>query len=373
MDTKITRRSHGPIETSLLGFGLMRLPLGPNGKIDRPAARAMIDEAMAAGVTYYDTAYMYIDGESEAFVSDAFAKYPRESFTLTSKMPIGSLESADDMERVFTEQLRRTQAGHFDYYLLHSLNADNWKKALAFKTLDFIRRKRDEGLVRRIGFSFHDSPEVLRGIADAFDWDIAQIQLNYADWEPYRSREQYEILAERGIPVAIMEPLKGGALANLNGEARDILRAADASASYASWGLRFAASLPGVQVVLSGMSSLEQVRDNLSVFSPFRPLSEDDRKTIDLALAAYRKSGVMPCTGCKYCQPCPFGVNIPANIALFNETKSGGSLARSKEAYAAMPATARASACRLCRACLPKCPQKLQVPVLLREIARTFE
>ncbi len=373
MNAKLTRRRHGDIETSLLGFGLMRLPLGADGKIDRPLARTMVRDALDAGVTYFDTAWMYLGGESECFVGDVFSGVPRDSYTLTSKMPMGALASAGEMEGIFAEQLRRTGAGRFDFYLLHALSRDNWDKAKRFKTLDFVRRKRDEGLIGRIGFSFHDTPETLREIADAFEWDIAQIQLNFVDWESYRSREQYEILSERNIPVSIMEPLRGGSLVNLNAEARGIFKEADSDAPLSSWGLRFAASLPGVQVVLSGMSTPEQVRENVSVFSPFRPLSDDERGVIARAVEAYGKSGVVPCTGCKYCQPCPFGVNIPANIALFNEVKRGGrDCAGAKAEYSAMPDSEKGANCRLCRACLAKCPQKLQIPVLMKQIAGEF-
>lgn len=373
MKTNVTRRAHGAVETSLLGFGLMRLPLGPDGRIDRPQAREMVRAALDAGVTYFDTAWMYLGGESECFAADVFSGVPRSAYTLASKMPMGALESAGEMEGIFSEQLRRTGAGYFDFYLLHALGRGNWDKAKRFKTLDFVRRKRDEGLIGRIGFSFHDTPEVLREIADAFEWDIAQIQLNFVDWDAYRSREQYEILEEREIPVSIMEPLRGGSLVNLNAEARGIFKDADPDAPLSSWGLRFAASLPGVQVVLSGMSTPEQVRENISVFSPFRPLADAERGVIARAAAAYGRSGAVPCTGCRYCQPCPFGVDIPANIALFNEMKRGArDAASAKAAYAALPDSAKGANCRLCRACLVKCPQKLQIPVIMKQIEGEF-
>ncbi len=333
----------------MLGFGMMRLPKTAAGKIDRPLAAAMIDRAMKAGCNYFDTAYMYHEGESEVFAGDFLTAYPRESYILTSKMPTMRLKTAEDMERIFNEQLARTKAGYFDYYLMHTLTQELWKTAKDLDLYSFMKEKQKQGLIRHIGFSFHDTPELLKEIASAYPWDLAQIQLNYLDWEAYRSREQYEILAERKIPVAVMEPLKGGALAELTPEAKNVFQ----SASPASYGLRFAASLPEVKIVLSGMSTPEQLEDNIRTFTPFVPLTEEEYGLIAEALLRYNLSNLIPCTACRYCMPCPANVNIPETIARLNRARLG------------FAAENTATPCVRCGACLPKCPQKINIPAML--------
>ena len=356
----------------LLGFGLMRLP-AKNGRIDDAAAGAMVERAMKAGCNYFDTAYMYHGGDSEKFVGRVLSRYPRGSYYLTSKMPIVKMRSEADNERIFKEQLERTRAGYFDFYFLHWLSGPHWEMAQRFKTLEFMKKMREEGKIRRIGFSFHGEPETLKKIAEAYPWDLVQIQLNYLDWELCRSREQYELLTALGIPVAVMEPLKGGALVRLSPEAKEVFRKADPQAGIASWGLRYAASLPNVQVVLSGMSAMKELEENLRTFSPFRPLTDAERQVIAEALAAYRKSSPVPCTACRYCSPCPFGVDIPRNLALLNQVKGGLSRWNAKLVYDAMREDERASACVGCGACLKKCPQRIGIPTLMAQIAQEFK
>lgn len=371
---QVTRRPfrNTGVTLPLLGFGLMRLP-ETEGKIDRAAARKMVDRAMAARCNYFDTAYMYHNGESESFVAEALGKYPRDSYFLTSKMPTVMLKEEADLERIFAEQLQRTLAGYFDFYLMHWLNAAHWEVAQRLKLYEFMKRKQAEGKIRWIGFSYHGEPEVLEEIARAYPWDIAQIQLNYLDWELCRSGEQYEVLTRLGIPVLVMEPLKGGTLVRLTPEAVKILEQAGPETGVASWGLRYAASLPNVQVVLSGMSEMTQVEENLATFSPFRPLDASERDTIGRALAAYRRAGAVPCTACRYCSPCPAGVDIPRNLGLHNQVKGGLSLFHAKLVYDAMPEKQRASACVACGACQKKCPQKIAIPALMKEIAGEFQ
>jgi len=356
----------------LLGFGLMRLP-AKNGRIDDAAAGAMVRRAMKAGCNYFDTAYMYHGGDSEKFVGRVLSEYPRGSYCLTSKMPIVMMRSEADNERIFKEQLARTKAGYFDFYFLHWLSGPHWEMAQRFKTLEFMKKMQAEGKIRRIGFSFHGEPETLKKIAGAYPWDLVQIQLNYLDWELCRSREQYELLTALGIPVAVMEPLKGGALVRLSPEAKEVFRKADPQAGIASWGLRYAASLPNVQVVLSGMSAMKELEENLRTFSPFRPLTDAERQVIAEALAAYRKSSPVPCTACRYCSPCPFGVDIPRNLALLNQVKGGLSRWNAKLVYDAMREDERASACVGCGACLKKCPQRIGIPTLMAQIAQEFK
>lgn len=372
MNTTATTRTHHEFTTPLLGFGLMRLPQ-KDGKIDRVVAQGMVDRALAAGFNYFDTAYMYHGGESEEFVGEALSKVPREQYLLTTKLPIGMLETEADVERVFEDQLRKTRAGYFDIYLMHALGKDGWEKAKRLKVPEFFRQKLAEGKIRRMGFSFHDSPEVLQKIVSEFEWDIAQIQLNFEDWDRGRAGEMYEILDKADIPVLVMEPLKGGALANLNENAREILKAHAPEAGIASWGLRYVGSLPKVQVLLSGMSSPEQMEENIRTFSPFKPLDEAEKAVLTKAIEAFRQTGRIPCTGCRYCVPCPMGIDIPGNLALHNRVKMGEAVEVVKAEYDAQPAEAKADRCVNCHKCLMKCPQKLQIPVLLRGVRDAFK
>ncbi len=371
---QVTRRPYKKTSMTLplLGFGMMRLPQ-KDGRIDRRTAEAMAARAMEAGVNYFDTAYMYHGGESEQFIGDVLSGYPRESYYLTSKMPIHDLRTESDNERIFREQLARTKAGYFDFYFMHWLNDVHWEIAKRCRTWEFMKKMQAEGRIRKLGFSFHGEPETLRMIAEAHPWDLAQIQLNYLDWELCRSGEQYEVLTKLGIPVSIMEPLKGGALVRLNDGAKAIFRKADPDAGFASWGLRFAASLPNVQIVLSGMSDPAQMEDNLRTFSPMKPLSEAERETVASALAAYRKSSPVPCTGCRYCSPCPHGVDIPRNLAVHNQVKDQGTTFFAALVYNAMAPEQRASHCVHCGLCAKKCPQKIDIPNHMKAISAEFK
>lgn len=371
---QVTRRPYRDTAMTLplLGFGLMRLP-EKDGKIDEPTAEAMIARAMKAGCNYFDTAWMYHNGGSEQFVGNVLSKYPRESYFLTSKMPVIALKTEADSERIFNAQLERTKAGYFDFYFMHWLNDAHWKQAQKFHLLEFMKARQKEGKIRRLGFSYHGEPELLEQIAKAYPWDLIQIQLNYLDWDLCRSREQYEILTKLGIPVSVMEPLKGGTLVRLTPEAKKIFQENEPSASIASWGLRYAASLPNVQVVLSGMSAPDQMEENLRTFTPFKPLTEAERKLIAEALAAYRKSGALPCTACRYCMPCPAGVDIPRNLALYNQVKGGLEIFQAKLVYDAMKEEQRASSCVHCGACKKKCPQRIDIPSFMTRSAEDFQ
>jgi uncharacterized protein len=357
---QVTRRHYKDTAQTLplLGFGCMRLPrLSPEDtKIDYVTAKKMIAQAMAAGCNYFDTAYMYHDGESERCLGTLLQDYPRDSYYLTDKMPVWFAKTEKDVERIFNEQLER------------------WEQTQKLHALDFLKKMKAEGKIRRLGFSFHDTPEMLQKIVDAYDgWDVAQIQLNYLDWELYRSREQYEILTKAGIPVLIMEPLRGGALATLTPDAVKILKQSAPQDSTASWALRYVASLPNVLCVLSGMSLPEQMEDNIKTFTPLKPLTDNERKVLAEALVAYRKCLAVPCTGCRYCMPCPVGVEIPRIFGIYNQYKASGNQWLFNNNYMAIPEESRASACVNCRRCMQHCPQKIVIPEQLKKIAKEAE
>lgn len=370
----ITRRRYRNTAQTLplLGFGCMRLPLlSPDQpEIDSATVKQMIDRAMKAGCNYFDTAYMYHDGRSERCLGGLLKAYSRDSYYLADKMPVWFARDAAGIERIFREQLERCKTDYFDFYMLHALDTANWELAQKYKACEFLERMKKEGKIRRLGFSFHDSPEVLQKIVNARSWDFAQIQLNYLDWELYRSKEQYEILTKAGIPVIVMEPLRGGTLAALSPDAADILRKADPHSSNAAWAFRYAASLPNVLCVLSGMSLPEHMEDNIRTFSPLKPLTDRERQTLDQALTAYRKRLAVPCTACRYCMPCPVGVEIPKIFGLYNQYKISGNKWLFTNNYNVLPEDAKASSCVNCGKCVKHCPQKIQIPTELRKISK---
>ncbi len=369
---QITRRRYKNTDLTLplLGFGMMRLPRLVPGKpeIDYAIVEKQIARAMEVGLNYFDTAYFYHNGLSEKCAGDLLSKYPRESYLLADKMPVRILRREADLERIFNEQLQKCKTGYFDFYLLHSLNKELWDKAKRLHVYEFLRKKQDEGKIRKLGFSFHDTPEVLKTIAEAYPWDFAQIQLNYLDWTAYRSREQYEILTRLGIPVVVMEPLRGGALASLNPEAAAVLKNANPDASVASWAFRYVGSMPNVICALSGMTLMEHLEDNINTFTDFKPLTDLERRTIAAALAAYHKTGAIPCTACAYCIPCPTGVDIPRIFSVYNQYKTDGDLARFRQEYNKIPGDERADICIKCGICRAKCPQKIDIPDQLTRI-----
>ncbi|MDR1242962.1 MAG: aldo/keto reductase [Deltaproteobacteria bacterium] len=362
-------------EISLLGFGLMRLPrLDPAAPdIDYARAEKMIARAIAAGVNYFDTAWMYHEGRSETFAGDALSRYPRASYCLATKCPPWLVETPDDVERMFDAQLQKCRTDYFDFYLIHGLNEDRYKKVRNLGLYDRLLKKKEQGLIRHLGFSFHDHPSLMERIAAEYPWDFAQIQLNYIDWTALRAKNLYEILSGRKIPVVIMEPVRGGALSSLPGEAETALKKAAPEASMASWAIRFAASLPGVLTVLSGMTAMEQLEDNLKTMNPFRPLGQDERAALEQAAVLYNAAGAIPCTGCRYCMDCPSGVNIPSVFAIYNHYRRGmsdGALARIVfgNNYNALRKAERADNCAACEQCVEKCPQQIEIPKRMEEI-----
>jgi predicted aldo/keto reductase-like oxidoreductase len=375
MEKRLIRKSGE--ELSLLGFGLMRLPLKPGSReIDKALALDMVDRAKNRGVNYFDTAYMYHDGHSETFAGEALSRYDRDSYKLATKMPLAMLKKEEEVERIFEDQLKKCRVEYFDYYLLHNVNRGHLKVAEDLKVYEKLKEKQRQGKIRHLGFSFHDSPETLAKVVGNYDWEFAQIQLNYLDWDQQDAKGQYAILESHGIPVNVMEPVRGGSLADLGGEAEAIFKAADPKASIPSWAIRFAASLPGVQVVLSGMSAMEHVEDNIATMENFKPLSEAEREVIAKAVLAYRTAGAVPCTGCRYCMDCPQGVDIPRNLATYNnylykkERNMPGYNFGFNMEYSGMGEEKQAHNCVACRQCEEKCPQHIEISLQMELIQK---
>lgn len=370
MNTKFFSKTGRNI--SILGLGCMRLPqTEADGKwvIDREKALEMVDVAYKSGINYFDTAYMYHDGQSEDFMGDALSRYPRESFMLATKLPIWMADTPEDMERIFTEQLKKLKTDYFDFYLLHSLGRGNWDKCKKFGAYEFVKRKQAEGKIINVGFSFHDSPDVLEEIASAEEWDFAQIQMNYFDWDYQNAKRQYEILESKGIPAIIMEPVRGGALADLGDEANAILKAAEPNKSIASWAIRFAASREGVLTVLSGMSNMEQLCDNISTTTDFKALTYDENEMLFKAAKVYSKSMAVPCTGCRYCMDCPMGVDIPKAFVKWNDYAKSLDKWRLCDEYNQLRKDKCApDQCVSCGKCAEHCPQHIDIPARLAEM-----
>ncbi|MCL2093132.1 MAG: aldo/keto reductase [Treponema sp.] len=356
-------------ELSLLSFGLMRLPIigEDHSKIDYPKAQALVDAAIKGGVNYFDTAYVYHGGMSEVFAGDTLTKYPRDSYYLATKMPPWQVENLDQARQIFEEQLKRCKTGYFDFYLVHSLDHTR-TGALKTVVYDYLAKKKEEGLIRRLGFSFHDHPNIMKELVKDYAWDFAMIQLNYMDWEALGARILYETLSEKNIPIVAMEPVRGGALANLGDAATAVLKKAAPQASAASWALRYAGSLPNIMTVLSGMSTMEQVEDNLSTFESFKAINDEERKVLEEAAALYRSSGTIPCTDCQYCLPCPFGVEIPRVFAVYNHFRMVKNNYAFINSYRTLDEKERAGSCKSCGKCLELCPQKIDISGFCKEI-----
>lgn len=355
---------------SRLGFGCMRFPTTPEGKIDEPRAAAMLDTAYKAGVNYFDTAYFYHQHTSEAFLGRALKAYPRESFYLATKLPVSMAKTLEEAKALYEGQFVSLQTDYFDFYLLHALNAERWDMAVENGTVDFLVEQQKLGRIRRLGFSFHDSYEAFERILTAREWDFCQIQFNYMDVDTQAGMKGYELAERMGVPLIVMEPVKGGSLATLSEDITARFAAVHPEWSTASWAMRWVASQPNCRIILSGMSDENQVADNLRTFSEFTPLTEREMKTVDEVREAIRAKVFVGCTGCNYCMPCPFGVDIPRNFRRMNEFAMYNNEARLKSGYAEIEEGARADACRQCGKCERACPQRLPIRQKLREIAQ---
>ena len=362
-----------------LGFGLMRLPEN-DGKIDHEHVCRMVDKYMKAGMNYFDTAYVYHGGRSEVAAREALVKrYPRESFMLATKLPAWEIKKEEDIERIFNEQLERTGAGYFDFYLLHSIEeGNNYDTYVKYDCFDWCMKRKAEGKIKHFGFSFHGSPELLETIVDAHpEVEFVQIQLNYLDrTNPVvRSQELYDILAKRNIPIIVMEPVRGGMLAGFAPEIEKKFKDYRPDNSIASWALRFVGSLPGVMTILSGMSNEEQMDDNIRTFTSFEPLSEEEFRIVNEVTDEILQIPQIGCTACKYCcDGCPMKICIPDVFRTVNTLRRYPDDWRSKNFYSGLiQRSGKASDCIGCGQCERVCPQHLPIIALMSEAAEILD
>lgn len=350
------------VETSLLGFGCMRFPKLANGKIDEILAEKMIDEAIASGVRYIDTAYPYHNGDSEPFVGRVLDKYDRKQYLLATKLPTWDLKTVDDAKRIFEDQLQRLNKEYVDFYLLHALDADRWHNLVKLGVLEYCEQLKKEGKIRFLGFSFHDSYEVFEEILTSRKWDFCQIQFNYMDADFQAGLRGYHLAERSGVPMVIMEPVKGGSLAQLPQDIAEIFKREDSNRSMASWALRWVGTFPNVKTVLSGMSDYEQVKDNLETFRSFQPLSDHEKSVVQDVAATIRSRVKNGCTGCRYCMPCPHGVNIPKNFSVWNTYAMYGNADKALDTWnRSMEKSEWAKNCIRCGKCEQACPQGLHI------------
>lgn len=361
-----------------LGFGLMRLPLldGNDQKnFDKKQVCEMVDSFLAQGFTYFDTAYMYHDGYSERLVKEVLVqRHKRDSYLLATKLPTMMLKEVEDMERIFNEQLDRTGAEYFDYYLLHCLNKDNYATCNRLGAFDFVMQKKADGIVKKIGFSYHDNAELLDEILTAHpEMEFVQLQINYLDWEDngVQSRKCYEVARKHGKDIIVMEPVKGGKLADLPKSAEDLLKEKEPDLSAASWAVRFAASCEGVIMVLSGMSNMQQLTDNTSYMCDFRQLTDEEKKLCFKAADIINSAESVPCTACRYCvEGCPMNIPIPEYFSLFNGERND----EAKAKYAELAEKGgKASDCIACGQCEGHCPQHIKIIERLKDVAAALE
>ncbi len=361
-------RDFQDVKLSALGMGAMRLPVvdGDDSKIDEAAAFAMVDEAMARGVNYYDTAWGYHNGNSELVMGKALVRHPREKFYLATKFPGYDLSNMGKVKEIFEKQLEKCQVEYFDFYLFHNVCEMNIDAYLdpKYGTYDYLLAQKKNGRIRHLGFSAHGDYDVMKRFLEAYgkDMEFCQIQLNYLDWDFQDAKRKVELLDQWNIPVWVMEPLRGGKLASLAPEDEAKLKALRPDEGIPAWAFRYLQSIPSVVVTLSGMSNMEQMKENIATFETDKPLNETELETLHAIAQGMVKKIVLPCTACHYCTShCPQGLDIPNLLSLYNEHcfTQGGFIA--PMALSAIPADKQPSACIGCRSCEAVCPQGIKI------------
>ena len=367
-------RDYQDLSLSALGLGMMRLPVldGDENRIDEAAALEMVDLAMARGINYYDTAWGYHGGNSELIAGKALSRYPRESYYLASKFPGYDLSNFGKTGEIFEKQLEKCQTDYFDFYLFHNVCEMNIDAYLdpGYGTFDYLIEQKRSGRIRHLGFSCHGDLDVLRRFLDAYGehMEFCQLQINWFDWEFQKAKEKYELVASRGIPVWVMEPLRGGKLASLGEDFLPRLRQLRPDESAAGWAFRFLQSLPDVKMILSGMSNMQQLEENLEIFDSDAPLSEAETDVLLGIAREMAERTAVPCTGCRYCTSyCPMELDIPRLLELYNEHVFTGGGFLAPMALGAMPEYKRPSSCIGCGACAAVCPQSIDIPGALAD------
>ncbi len=371
-------RNFKDIKLSLLGFGAMRLPLNADGTVDEKTTKEMVALSMEKGVNFYDTAYPYHSGESERIMGEILENYPRDSYYLATKYPGHQITKPNDPnydpKAVFEEQLKKCRVDHFDFYLMHNVYENSIQDYTDpdWGIMDYFIEQKRQGKIKYLGFSTHGGNEVVEHFLDLYGehLDFCQIQLNYLDWTLQDAKAKYEMLTERGIPVWVMEPVRGGKLAALDNDSEAFLKEFRPDDSIASWSFRFLQQLPNVTMILSGMSDLSQVQDNLRTFETEKPLSEKETNTL-LEIAEKMKDSI-PCTSCRYCtDSCPVGLDIPFLLNMFNEIRVVPSV-NSYMRLDALGPDKQSSACIKCGKCVKMCPQGINIPELMEAFTETL-
>lgn len=370
-------------EGKKLGFGLMRLPLtdaNDKGSIDIEALKEMVDTFMEQGFTYFDTAWMYCAFKSENAVKEALTdRYPRDRYTLTTKLHASYLKTKEDRDRIFEEQRQKTGVDYFDYYLIHAIDQELYSIYNEMDCFNWLIEKKKQGLVKHIGFSYHDSAEFLdQVLTEHPEMEFVQLQMNYLDWESaeVQSRKCYEVAIKHGKPVIVMEPVKGGILADVPAEVRESFAAYHPDLSVPSWAIRFVASLDNVAMVLSGMNNMEQLMDNISYMKEFVPMNAEETELVHKAAEMIKDSIAIPCTGCSYCtEGCPMQIAIPDLFRVYNKSKRGEITdVEANEEYRQLTESGgKARECLACGQCQVACPQHLEIINYLKDVAKCME
>ena len=371
---QISKRKFHDLEIPLLGFGCMRLPMKNETTIDQQEVDRMVDYCMDHGANYFDTAYMYVNGESENSVGKSLKRYKREDFMLADKSPIYKMKTQSDVRKIFEEQLKKCQVEYFDFYMCHNINKNTVDTYRQVNMYDELLKLKNEGKIKYLGFSFHGTPDILREVVKEHKWDFCQLQINYLDWDVVKAHEQYEIVQAESIPVTVMEPLRGGGLVNLSDKALEKLKSAYPDTTPAAFGLRWAASRQNVVTVLSGMSNLGQVKENIATFMNYKDMTAEEEKVADEIAKIIQSQGEINCTACKYCmEVCPRGINIPAIFSLYNQYKVSGVGMMFKIYYETLAENEQGHNCIKCNLCNKNCPQALEIPQLLAKVDEEYK
>ena len=367
-NNQVTRRRFHNISLPLLGLGCMRLPMQGH-EVDMNELDAMVDYCIQHGANYFDTAYRYVDYKSETVIGKSLSRYNRKDYILADKSPIRFLKTKKDIDRIFQEQLKKCLVDYFDLYMAHNINVNTYDKFKQFDMYNELLKYKKDGKIKYLGFSFHGNTEMLKELVNEHKWDFCMLQINYLDWNVVKAKEQYEIAERAKLPVIVMEPLRGGGLVKLPEEALQKLHSKYPDTTPADFGLRWVASRKNVVTVLSGMSNITQLKENINSFTNYKVMTEEELETAEEIAKEIQSQGEINCTACKYCmEVCPKGINIPAIFALYNQYKITNDKRFFLIYYNSLAENEKADKCIKCGQCNSNCPQGLNIPELLANI-----